>query len=72
MLIVPARIAKTATTADFNANKTAIGTGPYKVSEWVNGDRLLLARNDAYWGGQPWAKVTEKVIAKIRRVSLRY
>lgn len=65
VLIVPARIAKTATTADFNANKTAIGTGPYKVSEWVNGDRLLLVRNDAYWGGkQPWAKVTEKVIAK--------
>ena len=49
--------------------KAAIGTGPYKVTEWVNGDRLVLARNDAYWGQtlglrQHWAKVTEKVIAK--------
>ncbi|HTP99379.1 MAG TPA: ABC transporter substrate-binding protein [Casimicrobiaceae bacterium] len=65
VLIVPARIAKSATTADFNSGKAAIGTGAYKVVEWVNGDRLVLARNDAYWGPkEPWAEVTEKVIAK--------
>jgi peptide/nickel transport system substrate-binding protein len=65
VFIVPAGIAKSATTADFNSTKAAIGTGPYKVTEWVNGDRLVLARNDAYWGArEPWAKVTEKVIAK--------
>jgi len=65
VFIVPATVAKTATTADFNSGKAAIGTGPYKVVEWVNGDRLVLARNDAYWGAkEPWAKVTEKVIAK--------
>ncbi|MEO8753829.1 MAG: ABC transporter substrate-binding protein [Casimicrobiaceae bacterium] len=65
VLIVPAKIAKSATTADFNSGKAAIGTGPYKVVEWVNGDRLVLARNDAFWGPrEPWAKVTEKVIAK--------
>ena len=69
VFIVPAKVAKSATTADFNSMKAAIGTGPYKVSEWVNGDRLVLARNDAYWGQtlglrQHWAKVTEKVIAK--------
>ena len=65
VLIVPAKIARSATTADFNSTRAAIGTGPYKVSEWVNGDRLVLTRNDAYWAGkQPWAKVTEKVIAK--------
>ena len=65
VFIVPATVAKTATTADFNSGKAALGTGPYKVVEWVNGDRLVLARNDAYWGAkEPWAKVTEKVIAK--------
>jgi peptide/nickel transport system substrate-binding protein len=31
----------------------------------VNGDRLVLARNDAFWGPkEPWTKATEKVIAK--------
>ena len=65
VFIVPAKVAKSATTADFNSIKAAVGTGPYKVTEWVNGDRLVLARNDAYWGTkQPWAKVTERVIAK--------
>ncbi len=65
VFIVPAKIARSATTADFNSGKAAIGTGPYKVVEWVNGDRLVLARNDAYWGPkEPWAKVTERVIAR--------
>ncbi len=29
------------------------GTGPYRLSEWVSGRRLLLARNESYWGGAP-------------------
>jgi len=65
VFIVPARIARSATTAEFNARTAAIGTGPYKVAEWVNGDRLVLVRNDDYWGPrEPWARVVEKVIAK--------
>ena len=65
VLIVPAKIAKSATTAEFNSGKAAVGTGAYKVVEWVNGDRLVLARNDAFWGPkEPWTKATEKVIAK--------
>lgn len=52
-----------ASTADFNAGTAAIGTGPYKVTEWVNGQRLVVDRNNAYWGPRPaWARVTEKVI----------
>jgi peptide/nickel transport system substrate-binding protein len=65
VFIVPAKFARGASTADFNSGKAAVGTGPFKVVEWVNGERLVLARNDAYWGPrEPWAKVTEKVIAK--------
>jgi peptide/nickel transport system substrate-binding protein len=31
----------------------------------VNSDRLVVERNDRYWGGKPtWARVTERVIAK--------
>jgi peptide/nickel transport system substrate-binding protein len=27
-----------------------IGTGPYKLDEWIKGDKLVLVRNDDYWG----------------------
>lgn len=63
--IISAKAAKGAATADFNSGKAAIGTGPYKLVEWVNGERLVVERNDKYWGPKPhWARVTERVIAK--------
>lgn len=65
LFIVSAKAGKGASTADYNSGKAAIGTGPYKLVEWVNGDRLVVERNDRYWGPRPaWAKVTERVIAK--------
>ncbi len=30
-----------------------IGTGPYKLVEWVLGQRLVLEANDDYWNGRP-------------------
>ena len=53
-----------APTADFNAGKAAIGTGPFRFAEFVPNDRVVLARNDAYWGDKPaWSKVTLKLIS---------
>lgn len=50
---------QTATTAEFNSGKAAIGTGPYKFVSYTPGDRMELARNDDYWGPKPhWEKVT--------------
>jgi peptide/nickel transport system substrate-binding protein len=52
-----------APTGDFNAGAAAIGTGPFKLVEWVSNDRTVLARNDAYWGEKSyWAKATLKQI----------
>lgn len=31
----------------------ALGTGPYKVKEWVRGDQLVLEVNPEYWGEAP-------------------
>jgi peptide/nickel transport system substrate-binding protein len=65
VFIISSKAAAGATTADFNSGKAAVGTGPYKLVNWVNGNRLELARNDSYWGGRPtWEKVTERVIGK--------
>ena len=38
-----------------------VGTGPYKLESWRIGDRLVLVRNDGYWGTK----------AKTRRVIVR-
>ncbi|MEF9943690.1 MAG: ABC transporter substrate-binding protein, partial [Burkholderiaceae bacterium] len=51
--IVPKKIADTAKTEDFNSGKAMIGTGPYKLVEYVAGDRIVLAPNPAYWGKKP-------------------
>ena len=61
--IISKKAATGAKTDDFNSGKAAIGTGPYKFSEFVKGDRYILVRNDDYWGGKPkWGKVTIRPI----------
>ena len=30
-----------------------LGAGPYRIVEFVSGDRLVLERHDEYWGGMP-------------------
>src|SRR3984957_2706542 len=32
----------------------AVGTGPFKLVEWVRGQRTVMARNDDYWGTKPY------------------
>jgi peptide/nickel transport system substrate-binding protein len=52
-----------ATTADFNSGKAAIGTGPFKLVEFITGNKVVIAANEKYWGGKPvWDKVTFQMI----------
>ncbi|MDP5217736.1 ABC transporter substrate-binding protein [Ruegeria sp. 2205SS24-7] len=44
-------IVSEASIADIKTNP--VGTGAYKFAEWVQGDRIELTRNDAYWGDAP-------------------
>ncbi|MCH8036796.1 MAG: ABC transporter substrate-binding protein [Proteobacteria bacterium] len=61
--IISRAAAEGASTADFNSGKAAIGTGPFKFVEWVPNDRLILERNDDYWGDKPeWSRVVIKPI----------
>ena len=36
-----------------NIKQTPIGTGPFKFDTWVQGDRIEISRNAAYWGDAP-------------------
>jgi len=40
-------------TPAFNSGELAIGTGPYTFAEFTKGDRIVLERNEEYWGDAP-------------------
>ena len=31
----------------------AVGTGPFRLVEWVRGQRTVMERNEDYWGRKP-------------------
>ena len=52
-----------APTADFNNGRAAIGTGPYRFVSYAQGERVVLRRNDTYWGEKPaWERATIRMI----------
>jgi len=51
--IISKKAALTATTADFNAGRATIGSGPWRFVSWQPGAELRLQRNDAWWGTKP-------------------
>lgn len=64
IFIISYKAAKDALPPDFRSGKAAVGTGPYRFVSYAPGDRLILKRNDAYWGGlQPWEKVSFRVMS---------
>ncbi len=63
VLIVSKRAAERAAGEDFDSGKAAIGTGPYRLVRFARGDRVQLARHDAYWGPRPeWDTVTLRIL----------
>lgn len=56
--IVSRKYGAGATTADYNSGKAAVGTGSYRFVSWARGDKIVLERNDRYWGpAPPWTRV---------------
>ncbi len=61
--IVSRKHGEGASTPDYNSGKATIGTGAYKFVEYLPGDRIVLERNENYWGDKPeWTRVTLKAI----------
>lgn len=60
--------------ADGTLAKMPVGTGPYKMTEWVPGDHMSFVKNENYWGEGPWLdKVTFRVIldSQVRYTSVQ-
>ncbi len=61
--VVSKHAGEKASTEDYNAARASIGTGPYKLVSYTPGDRAVLERYDAWWGGQPdWERVEFRYI----------
>src|SRR5213078_804567 len=45
------------------------GTGPFKLEMWEPGVKVVLARNDAYWGGAP--KIRQAIYVPIVEAQAR-
>ncbi len=58
VFIISRKHAAGAKTADFNSGKAAVGTGPFRYVEYTPGNRIVVQRNESYWGTKPhWARV---------------
>jgi peptide/nickel transport system substrate-binding protein len=52
--ILPASAGESANMLSWDYNRQPLGTGPFKVDEWVSGDRIVMSRNENYREeGQP-------------------
>ncbi len=50
--------------ANWPTNWQPIGTGPYKLQEWIRGDRLVLVKNEHYRGAPDLPK-TDQIVVRI-------
>jgi peptide/nickel transport system substrate-binding protein len=63
VFIVSRKAAAGARAEDFDSGKAMIGTGPFRFVRFARGERVELARNDAYWGGAAvWDKITFRIV----------
>lgn len=53
---------KAVTEAGNNIKKAPVGTGPYIYKEWISGSKVVLERNENYWGDKPQIKYAEYVV----------
>ena len=50
MTIVPKHFYEAGDAKDPKFNRELVGTGPYVLSEWAKGQKLVLKKNPTYWG----------------------
>lgn len=55
MMIVEKSLVDQGDETDYSRNPVG-GTGPWVLKEWIAGDRVILERNENYWGEKPYYK----------------
>ncbi|MBC7313463.1 MAG: ABC transporter substrate-binding protein, partial [Rhizobium sp.] len=74
LMVIPEKYTKALTgdpnvaeDADFEAFSLApVGTGPYKIAQFVPGEKLVWERHDAFWGDKaPFEKVTVSYVPEM-------
>jgi peptide/nickel transport system substrate-binding protein len=61
--IVSKHVGEKSSTENYNAGRAVVGTGPYKFVSYTPGDRVVMERNNDYWGTKPaWEKVNYRYI----------
>jgi peptide/nickel transport system substrate-binding protein len=62
--IISKHVGEKSSTEDYNAGRAMVGSGPYKFVSYTPGDRVVMQRNDAYWGAKPvWDKVNYRYVS---------
>jgi peptide/nickel transport system substrate-binding protein len=62
--ILPAHIYGNSPWADHPANLRPIGTGPFKLMSWEPGRRIVIEKNDSYFGPGPYVDRVEYLLVK--------
>ena len=64
VFMIPHGLGADPATEDFNSGRNAIGTGPFRFVSYQPGNRIMMDRNDAYWGTKPhWEHVDYRIIS---------
>jgi ABC-type transport system substrate-binding protein len=49
--------------------KNPVGSGPFKLVQWVSGEKIVLAKNENFWGGVP--KLDEVIYLPVPETTTR-
>ncbi|MCQ4158586.1 ABC transporter substrate-binding protein [Roseomonas sp. GC11] len=63
VFIICKAVGDNVSTGDFNNGKAVIGTGAYRLKSFSPDDRVVMTRNEEYWGEKPdWQEVVYRFV----------
>jgi len=56
---------------DYNLDRNAVGTGPFQYVEWLDGQHVVVEKNDNYWDQDNMAQVESIRFTSVQEASTR-